>query len=658
MLVMNDEAGAALAQVKHICLGGEALPGSLVNDIAALTKAHVENMYGPTETTIWSTTGTATGAAGVVGIGTPIANTQVYILDAAMQPQPIGVPGELWIGGDGVTRGYLGRPGLTAEKFVPDPFSGEPGARLYRTGDRVRLDPSGRLGFLGRLDHQVKIAGHRIEPGEVEALLRQLPGVAEAVVVLHREDSGAPALAAYVVPERWARDDGPEDTFRLPDGRRIAHLGAFQTSVAVRELFEDDWYWKFGLELPEDPCVFDVGANIGLFTLQVVDRRPDARVVCFEPLPPTFAALERNLEAWVPNGRAVKAGVGERAGEVTFTFYPQMSGLSGRYADPETDRLSARAIIESGLEDAGSGAAVAQEELDRFLDVELESEEFSCRLTTLSAVIDELGVERIDLLKIDVERAELDVLRGLRDDHWPRVDQVVAEVDTRENLELIVALLGERGFEVRVEDFFDTRARDGSEVLVKMLYARRPGLPPAPPPAPLSTRRRPVTATALRGYLAERLAAAMVPSHFVLLDELPRTPNGKIDRRALPSPRDAAAPRGQRYVAPQLDSERAMAKVWQEVLGAERIGLDENFFELGGTSLLLVQLRSRIQQQLGYEVALVDLFRYPTVGSLDRFLRERQGTAEGDKGFERVDDRMEKKRQALDRRRQRPRGRR
>ncbi|MCB1349884.1 MAG: LLM class flavin-dependent oxidoreductase, partial [Maritimibacter sp.] len=209
MLVMNDEAGAALAQVKHICLGGEALPGSLVNDIAALTKAHVENMYGPTETTIWSTTGTATGAAGVVGIGTPIANTQVYILDAAMQPQPIGVPGELWIGGDGVTRGYWRREDLTAERFVADPFSTRNGARLYRTGDLARWLPAGGIEFLGRTDFQVKLRGYRIELGEIETALDALDGVRQSVVVVREDAPGVQMLVGYLLA------DGPVDEAAL-----------------------------------------------------------------------------------------------------------------------------------------------------------------------------------------------------------------------------------------------------------------------------------------------------------------------------------------------------------------------------------------------------------------------------------------------------------
>jgi len=201
MLVMNDEAGAALADVKHICLGGEALPGALVTDLAGLTEAHIENMYGPTETTIWSTTGPAAGCAGVVGIGTPVANTQVYILDEKMQPRPIGVPGELWIGGEGVTRGYWRREDLTAERFVADPFSDRDGARLYGTGDLARWLPGGTLEYLGRTDFQVKLRGYRIEPSEIETAIDALGQVRQSVVVVREDAPGMQMLVAYVLAD-------------------------------------------------------------------------------------------------------------------------------------------------------------------------------------------------------------------------------------------------------------------------------------------------------------------------------------------------------------------------------------------------------------------------------------------------------------------------
>jgi long-subunit acyl-CoA synthetase (AMP-forming) len=155
-------------------------------------------MYGPTETTIWSMTHAVESLEEGIPIGRPIANTRIYVLDKQRRPAPVGVPGELFIGGEGVARGYLNRAELTAERFVPDPFVGS-GARMYATGDMAKYRPTGEVEFLGRIDFQVKIRGYRIELGEIESLLEAHDGVAEAAVVVRAEDHADLRLAAFVV---------------------------------------------------------------------------------------------------------------------------------------------------------------------------------------------------------------------------------------------------------------------------------------------------------------------------------------------------------------------------------------------------------------------------------------------------------------------------
>ncbi|MDB4952371.1 MAG: pcbAB [Gemmatimonadetes bacterium] len=186
-----------LPTLRNITVAGEALPAELVARWGV--RHRLWNLYGPTEATIWSTVSECADPARSPDIGQPIPNTRAYVLDGAGEPLPVGVPGELYVGGAGVARGYLGRPALTAERFVPDAFGGEPGARMYRTGDRVRWLADGRLDFLGRVDHQVKVRGYRIEPGEIEARLREHPAVREAVVMVREDATGDRRLVAYVV---------------------------------------------------------------------------------------------------------------------------------------------------------------------------------------------------------------------------------------------------------------------------------------------------------------------------------------------------------------------------------------------------------------------------------------------------------------------------
>ena len=180
-------------------IGGEGLPLDLAEHLLARA-SELWNMYGPTETTVWSTCWRVVRPAAGISIGRPIANTQVHVLNEVGRTCPIGVPGEIYIGGDGVALGYLNRPELTAERFVADPFRQTPGARLYRTGDLGRWRHDGQLEHMGRLDHQVKIRGHRIELGEIEANLGSFAGVARVVVIAREDRPGDTRIVAYIVP--------------------------------------------------------------------------------------------------------------------------------------------------------------------------------------------------------------------------------------------------------------------------------------------------------------------------------------------------------------------------------------------------------------------------------------------------------------------------
>lgn len=215
------------------CLcGGEALSAALAGELLARTAA-LWNLYGPTETTVWSTMARVESATRAPPLGRPIANTRTYVLDERLEPVPTGVAGQLWLAGDGVTRGYHRRARATATSFVPDRWSTRPGDRMYATGDKARVLADGTLEFLGRLDHQVKVRGHRIELGEVEAALSRHPGVARCVATVRTRTAADASLVAYVVPRSLPRPTTPELLEHLRQT-----LPAYMIPAAIVELEE------------------------------------------------------------------------------------------------------------------------------------------------------------------------------------------------------------------------------------------------------------------------------------------------------------------------------------------------------------------------------------------------------------------------------------
>ncbi|HEX6292516.1 MAG TPA: amino acid adenylation domain-containing protein, partial [Herpetosiphonaceae bacterium] len=354
--------------LKLLLVGGEQIDRELWNALAEHPAPTAYNVYGPTECTVNATVCPIAEDSEPM-IGRALANTRVYILDSRLNPVPVGVAGELYLGGPSVARGYRNRPDLTAERFLPDPFSGTPGARLYKTGDRARYRADGRIEFLGRLDQQVKLRGFRIELGEIEAVLREHPAVREALVIV-RDD---PARAG--------------------------------------------------------------------------------------------AAADRRLVAYVV-GEQENKGTKEQRGE---------------------------------------------------------------------------------------------------------------------------------------------------------------GLIPA-----------------LRAYLKGQMPDHMLPSAFVLLDALPLLPNGKLDRNALPAPDGSRPDLDTGYVAPQSQLERVIGDVWQSILGVKQVGRHDNFFDLGGHSLLMVQVQGRLQAILDKDVPLVDMFRYATIKDLAHYLHQDQAPS-----FESSRDRAKTRRESL-----------
>ncbi|HEX7318160.1 MAG TPA: amino acid adenylation domain-containing protein, partial [Pyrinomonadaceae bacterium] len=462
------------------------------------------------------------------------------------------------------------------------------------------------------VDQQVKVRGYRIELGEVEAAVRSHGRVRECAVTARGEGADT-RLVAYVVP-RQSNTGGGEKLFKLPNELEIDCLNINEARVIYKEIFEDESYLRHGVTLDDGDCVFDIGANIGLFTLFVNQKRRDLRVYAFEPIPPTFAKLRSNVDLYGLKAKLFNCGLSDAAKEAVFTFYPLASGMSGVYANEAEDVQVTRAFLSNTDESLTRYA-------DDLLAERFKGERFVGRMRTLSEVMREEGVERIDLLKIDVEKSELDVLNGLADEDWCKVKQVVLEVhDIDGRLNRIEELLKRHGFDVVVEQD-PTLAGTG----LYNIYAVNPSLIEATGVLRSRTEAgslltpqgpRPLTTAELRAHLRERLPDYMVPTGFVLLERMPLNANGKVDRKALPAPDDSSRDSVEGYVAPRTPVEEVLAAIWSDVLGVERVGAGDNFFELGGHSLLATRVVSRVRQGFGVEVPLRALFEKPTVAGL------------------------------------------
>ncbi|AUX42318.1 NRPS protein [Sorangium cellulosum] len=622
----------------RVLLGGEALDADTWERLRALGD-RFHNVYGPTENTDISTM-IPLSASERPTIGSPIANVRVHVLDHHLSPVPVGVPGELYLSGKGLSRGYFGRSALTAERFLPSPFGPEPGARLYRTGDLVRHREDGLIEFIGRVDRQVKIRGFRVELGEIEAALRRHPGVREAVVVLREDQPGDPRLAAYVVP---SPKGSPAALGRprhvLPNDMAVVQQNKNETDYLYEEIFRKKTYSLYGIEIPRGAVVFDVGANIGMYSLYVTLHAEDARIFAFEPLAPIYATLAANAALYGRDIKLFHHGLSDREETVAFTYYPRYSMMSGAeaFARPEEEVEVVKRFLTKETEAGSSEAAQLLSHADELLAGRFQGEVHNCLLRRLSDVIREEGVDHIDLLKVDVQRAEMHVLRGLTAGDWKIIDQVVMEVHAAEGqesegrLEELEALLRQHGFEVILEQDELLSGTDRYNVYASRrgLRGREEGLMSLRPLQGYIDEARPVSPGALRDHAREHLPEHMVPSAVVLMDGIPLTRNGKVDHRLLPVPDAVAGGASARHEPPRTPIEEILHGIWCELLGTPHLGIHDDFFQLGGHSLLATQLTARVRQALHLDVPLRALFDAPTIAQMapevERLLKEQGG---------------------------------
>ncbi len=673
--------------LKVLC-GGEALPVQLSRRLRACV-GEVWNMYGPTETTIWSMCRQVEGSepsVAVESIGWPIANTRAYILSDQHEPVPLGVRGEIYIGGAGVARGYLNRPQLTAERFIEDPF--EAGGRLYRTGDLGRYRADGSIEYLGRNDHQVKIRGFRIELGEIEAQLNRCEGVREAVVIAREDVPGEKRLVGYVVPAEGRHADTSSfslfffgaDTYPQDEKYDLYLRAAMHGD---QNDFEAVWtperhFDKVGSLYP-NPSV--LSAALATITKRIHLRAGSVVLPLHHPA--------RVAEEWgvVDNLSKGRVGIAAASGWHPRDFVLAPEKYSNRkqvLADSIRDlRTLWRGESVTMTDGAGHASdirifpAPLQRELPLWITAAGNPDTFALAGELGANVLTHLLGQSIDKLsaQIAVYRKALaahghdpdagkvtlmihtflgddlqDVLRrakspfiGYMRKHLNLMEAMVRSLDIQlrdtsaENLENIVSFAFERYSKTAsligtpetclpVVEKLDEIGVDEIACLIDWMDCDNAirGLQPLTELKILSGASR-VKRRALHRQLKLRLPDYMVPGAFVQLDALPLTPNGKVDRNALPAPKSSSNPAD--HLEPRTVTEKLLTDIWSAVLKVERVGLRDDFFALGGHSLLATQLLSRMRSAFAIQLPMRTLFEVPTIEGLAAAIDSMRQTA-------------------------------
>jgi amino acid adenylation domain-containing protein/non-ribosomal peptide synthase protein (TIGR01720 family)/FkbM family methyltransferase len=627
----------SLGTLRWVFFAGEPLTEKLVSQWRdAFPKAGgIVNLYGPTETTLAKCyyQVPADTHPGVQSIGFPLPETQALVLSKNHNLCGIRELGEIVLRTPFRTLGYINSPEENSSRFVKNYFRTDDLDLLYHTGDRGRYRLDGSLEILGRLDDQVKIKGVRIEPRDIESVLNQHPNVQTTAIIPWEDSLGIERLVAYVIP---TQDRSPTISgmrrYKLPNNLAVVHLNKNETDYLYKEIFDLQAYTRHGITLKDGDCIFDVGANIGLFTLFINQICKPSRVYSFEPNPTIFNILKANTSLYGFNTHLSNYGLSDKVKTATFTFFHGFSMRSRFHTDAETEREVIKEYMRNQQSIGEADMTDLIEQADEILEGRPKMETFSAQLKTLSNVIEEHNIEHIDLLKINVEKSELDVLSGIQEKDWCKIRQIVLEIDPKENLDPITSLLEKHGYDFSVEQ--DVRL---TNTQLRYVYAiRRPeqgslkqaqktdehiqSLPLLDDPI--------LSSSELRSFLRDRFPHYMIPSIFIMLENLPLTANGKVDRKALPAPEQNQAYLKETYVAPRTALEEILVGLWAEILGRDLVGIYDNFFDLGGHSLQVIQVVSRIRQTFDLEISVHHLFKNPTISKLIEVMAELAGSFE------------------------------
>ncbi|OBB23887.1 hypothetical protein A5792_31400 [Mycolicibacterium peregrinum] len=717
-------------RLETLLTAGEACPPELV--AAWAPGRAMLNAYGPTEATIWSTCTAPLSAGQPVSIGAPIPGVCALVLDILLKPVPVGVVGELYLAGPALARGYVGRPELTADRFVANPFGAEPGSRMYRTGDLVRWTPDGALQYLGRADAQVKLRGQRLELGEIENTLLACPQVSRAAAAVYQRDT-ADHLVAYVALEQISTAVHDAE---VVDQWQQMYDELYDEEVEAPEFGSDFRGWNSsytGEPIPLNQMrewrsatvdrilalrpqrVLEIGAGSGLILSQVAPHcehyvGTDMSAVAMDTL---ARSLECSHIPWRERVQLVAQPAhvtGDLPHEYFDTvilnsviqYFPNAAYLAevidkaiallapgGRLFLGDVRNHSLQGAFQTGVALARTGNGADTDDIRQWVqrallgdpelllspeffttwaaknssaagvDIQVKRGESDNELTRYryDVVVHKAPTQVCSLAAVPIWgwtdcaglsglHAELSAQRPtmVRVSGIPR-SRVIADVSIEQALASGLSLadveeptdtatpeqlyrLGEAaGYRVAVtwgarsgtvDAVFVAVADEGVGSVLTDMY-----LPSAGNQQRSSYANDPDAnskVNVVRQWLAERLPEYMVPTQIMVLEEFPLTSSGKIDRKALPEPVFAAT----LFRAPQTPAEKTIAQAFAEVLGLEQVGLDDDFFALGGDSLTATRVCARLQSALDREVPVRHLFDSPTAGGLGQYLDQHQ----------------------------------